>query len=47
MHTGQRAISNGWRWFIRLSRNTDRQNKISNEFRRQAQVYLEFPTQGW
>lgn len=47
MHTGQRAISNGWRWFIRLSRNTDRQNKISNEFRRQVQVYLEFPTQGW
>ncbi len=47
MHTGQRAKKDGWRWFIRLSRNTDRQKKMTNEIRRQVQVYLEFPTQGW
>lgn len=47
VHTGQRAKSSGWRWFIRLSRNTDRQNKITNEIRRQTQVYLEFPKEGW
>lgn len=47
MHTGQRAKKDGWRWFIRLSRNTDRQKKITNEMRRQVQVYLEFPMQGW
>lgn len=47
VHTGQPAKFGGWRWFIRLSRNTDRQNKITNEIRRQAQVYLEFPKEGW
>jgi len=47
MHTGQRANANGWRWFIRLSRNTDRQLSITNEIRRQVQVYLEFPMEGW
>lgn len=47
MHTAQRAVKNGWRWFIRLSRNTDRQNRITNEFRRQVQVYLENPMEGW
>lgn len=46
-HTGQMAIENGWRWFIRLSRNTDRQKKITNEIRRQAQVYMPFPKAGW
>lgn len=45
-HTGQKANSNGWRWFVRLSRNTIRQSKISNEIRRQVQVYLD-PTAGW
>lgn len=47
MHTGQRAVKSGWRWFIRLSRQTDRQKLISNEIRKQSQVYLEFPMQGW
>lgn len=47
MHTAQRAIKNGWRWFIRLSRNTDRQNHFTNEIRRQVQVYLENPMEGW
>lgn len=46
-HTGTRAVKPGWRWFIRLSRNTERQEKISNEMRRQVQVYLEYPTMGW
>lgn len=46
-HTGQRAVGNGWRWFVRLSRNTARTDNITNEFRRQVQVYLEAPMQGW
>lgn len=47
MHTGQRAKGNGWRWFIRLSRNTERQAYTTDELRRQVQVYLEFPMEGW
>ena len=46
-HTGTKAVSNGWRWFGRVSRNTDRLNTITNEIRVNAQVYLEFPTEGW
>lgn len=46
-HTGSKAVSNGWRWFGRVSRNTDRVNKVTNEIRRNAQVYLEFPMEGW
>ncbi|QAY00152.1 hypothetical protein EcWhh1_222 [Escherichia phage EcWhh-1] len=46
-HTGSRAVSNGWRWFGRVSRNTDRVKKITNEIRVNAQVYLEFPMEGW
>lgn len=46
-HTGNKATSDGWRWFGRVSRNTDRTNKITNEIRRQTQIYLEFPMQGW
>jgi hypothetical protein len=46
-HTGQKAVSNGWRWFGRVSKNTDRTKKITNEIRQQAQVYLEFPMEGW
>jgi len=46
-HTGDKAVSNGWRWFGRVSRNTDRVNTITNEIRRQTQVYLEFPMEGW
>ncbi len=44
-HTGTRAIASGWRWFIRCSWNTHR--KHLNELRRQVQVYLEFPMEGW
>lgn len=30
-HTGDKVISNGWRWFGRVSRNTDRTKEITNE----------------
>lgn len=46
-HSGVKAVSNGWRWFGRVSRNTDRVNSITNEIRSQVQVYLEFPMEGW
>lgn len=46
-HQGTKAISNGWRWFIRLSKNTDRTKTITNEVRKQVQVYLENPMEGW
>lgn len=46
-HEGQRARAGGWRWFVRLSRNTARTATITNEHRRQVQVYLEYPIQGW
>jgi len=46
-HQGVKATGSGWRWFGRVSRNTDRVNKITNEIRQQAQVYLEFPMEGW
>lgn len=44
-HTGTKAAKNGWRWFARASRNTKR--PIKNEIRRQVQVYLEKPMEGW
>jgi hypothetical protein len=46
-HTGSKAVDSGWRWFGRVSRNTDRATSVTNEIRRQAQVYLEFPMEGW
>ena len=46
-HTGTKAVANGWRWFGRVSRYTDRVNTVTNEIRRNAQVYLEFPMEGW
>jgi hypothetical protein len=46
-HTASSAIDSGWRWFGRVSINTNRQNKITNEIRKQVQVYLEYPMQGW
>lgn len=46
-HTGTSARGSGWRWFGRLSRNTDRTKKITNEIRVNTQVYLEFPMEGW
>lgn len=46
-HTGTNAVSNGWRWFGRVSKNTDRTKHITNEIRRQAQVYMSNLTEGW
>ena len=46
-HQGVRAVANGWRWFIRVSKNTDRTRHCTNELRRQVQVYLEHPMEGW
>lgn len=44
-HTGVKAKASGWRWFIRASWNTSR--RPVNEVRRQVQVYLEYPMEGW
>lgn len=46
-HSCQKASSSGWRWFCRVSRNTDRTKTITNEIRKQVQTYLEFPMEGW
>ncbi len=46
-HQSTMATGHGWRWFGRVSRKTDRAYKITNEIRRNAQVYLEFPMEGW
>jgi hypothetical protein len=44
-HQGSKAVGNGWRFFIRASWDTGR--KPTNELRRQVQVYLENPMEGW
>ncbi len=44
-HQGTMAVAGGWRWFIRVSKNTHR--KPTNEIRKQVQVYLENPMEGW
>lgn len=44
-HQGTAAVAGGWRWFGRATRNTHRQP--TNEVRRQVQVYLEKPMEGW
>lgn len=46
-HTGIKAVKNGWRWFGRISMDTDRVKTITNEIRMNANVYLEFPMEGW
>jgi len=46
-HQGVRTRAGGWRWFGRVSWDTDRVKRISNEIRQQVQVYLEFPLEGW
>jgi hypothetical protein len=44
-HRGAMAVRGGWRWFGRLTTGTGR--KPTNELRRQVQVYMPVPTQGW
>jgi hypothetical protein len=53
-HTGTKAVKTGWRFFIRISRyfNPDRSHiqrggVRTNEIRRQVQVYMDNPNQGW
>ncbi len=46
-HQGVKAAKNGWRWFARVSRKTDRVKNVTNEIRKQVQVYLEYPMEGW
>lgn len=52
-HTGVEAVSNGWRWFGRVSRyfknnvQIARKNNRSNEVRKQVQVYLTMLNKGW
>lgn len=46
-HQGSKAVSNGWRWFGRVSIDTDRVKTVTNQIRHQSQVYLEFPMEGW
>jgi hypothetical protein len=43
----QQANGNGWRFFIRASWSTDRVKNCTNEIRRQVQVYMENPVEGW
>jgi hypothetical protein len=45
MHRAVPAVKRGWRWFGRASWQTDR--PILNEIRKQVQVYLPVPTEGW
>ena len=44
-HQGTKAVSNGWRLFIRATWDTKR--TPTNEIRRQVQTYLENPMSGW
>lgn len=44
-HRGMIAVHRGWRWFGRLTIGTNLAAK--NEVRRQVQVYMPVPTQGW
>lgn len=47
-HRGQQALKGGWRWFGRVSWNTDRCNNKTNEIRKQVQVYIPSPDhRGW
>jgi len=44
-HRGTPTTRPGWRWFIRITRNSQR--KFLNEVRTQTQVYLTAPFDGW
>lgn len=48
-HQGTQAVKGGWRWFGRLSWDAgyEQGRPHYNEIRRQVQVYLEFPMEGW
>lgn len=46
-HQATAAVGSGWRWFMRLTRNSETVSRPMNEIRQQVQVYLEFPMEGW
>lgn len=46
-HQGVRAVADGWRWFGRISWDTERVTHITDETRAQVQVYMENPFEGW
>lgn len=48
-HQATRAVDRGWRWFGRLSWDAgyEQGRPHYNEIRRQVQVYLEYPMEGW
>ena len=46
-HQGTAAVKAGWRWFIRVSKNTARAQDCKNEIRKQTQVYMANPMEGW
>lgn len=46
-HQGQETRKDGWRWFGRVSWDTDRVNNMTNEIRRQVNCYLPAPMEGW
>jgi hypothetical protein len=47
-HQATKATKAGWRWFARISWNTEREKNISNEFRKQVQIYIPAPEyRGW
>jgi len=45
LHRGSRAVGRGWRFFIRASVGNPAQAR--NTIRKQVQVYLDAPMQGW
>lgn len=46
-HQAVPALKTGFRWFGRVSIDTDRIKSITNEIRQNANVYLPFPMDGW
>lgn len=47
-HQGTKATGRGWRWFGRLTASHgDDPREPANEVRRQVQVYMNNPMQGW
>jgi len=53
-HAGSQAVKTGFRWFGRITRYFDKKrnaifppNKINNELRKQVNVYLSVPYEGW
>lgn len=48
-HQGSRCVKNGWRWFGRISWDAgyEQGRPHFNEVRRQVNVYMEHPMEGW